>query len=212
MSPPVLRPLAAFEYQQLGPIADRDAECGYPLAHLCAAMWAPVEDLAALIAEQPDGTPGWALLLDPDRCPARFLPHLAQRVGVTIPAGTPETEARALIRDVRNWNRGTIPAMVGDVQATLTGTRYVHIVERDGGPHDLTLYTRSSETPDPAKTLAAATAASRKRIGLRVTHSVAATQSWREARLVDDRTWAQLLADYPTKTWAQARTEDIEVP
>lgn len=210
--PPDLQPLAADLYQQLAPIAEGDEAYGWPLAHWCAAMWAPVEQVAGIFNDQPDGTPGWATALQSDTSPYEWLGYLGQRLGVILPVGTPDVEARRMIAETRGIHRGGIPAMLADIKATLTDTKFVVIVERDTGPHHITFYTRASETPDSAATLAAALAPDRKRVGLLIAHELYRGQSWRDAQIADPvTTWAQLDAIRADTTWLTAQTDDIEV-
>jgi hypothetical protein len=140
--------------EELAPIltADLDSYC-----QAIAAMFGEVE-LYSLAGDDSDG---WAILLDVDRCPAKALPYLGQLIGVTVPIGMADSDARALIRDRPQWRRGTPARLVEVAQATLTGTKFVNLLERSASaaPSDpaygLTVVTRTPETPNPAATLAA---------------------------------------------------------
>lgn len=110
-----------------------------------------------LFSDDIDGRPGWSILLDVDRAPARVLPHLAMYVGETLPVGISEVMAREWIRDAPNQIRGTVASIVRTAQRTLTGQRTVSLVERqgsDGLAHAdrIRIVTYTSETPDPAAT------------------------------------------------------------
>lgn len=76
--------------------------------------------------------PGWSSLLDPNACPAEFLPFLAQFVGATVPVGLDSTTARAKILQESSQNRGTPSAIIAAVQRNLTGTQSVVLQERWG--------------------------------------------------------------------------------
>lgn len=82
-----------------------------------SAISAMGEQLFSLIWDQgdpddPDYQPGWGSLFDVDLCPTQFLPFLAQMVGVSIPTGTDDTDARQLIRVEQGMQRGTVAAIV----------------------------------------------------------------------------------------------------
>jgi hypothetical protein len=103
---------------------------------------------------------GWTSLFDPDLCPAKALPYLAQYVGEVLPEGlweTDEAAAREWINDNPNSRRGTNRAIFLAAQRRLTGSRLVSIVNRDGLGTDedvdrLTVATYIVETPDPEGT------------------------------------------------------------
>jgi hypothetical protein len=73
--------------------------------------------------------PAWGRLLDPEICPTAALPYLAQFVGVTIPHGTPEAEARALILAEAGLERGTTQSIETAIERVL-GSEPFKIQER----------------------------------------------------------------------------------
>lgn len=162
-------PIADQLLEELEPILTTDFE-----QYLAAivAMFAEVEQYTL---DTDDGD-GWSILLDVDRCPAKALPFLGQMIGVDVPVGMAEADARALIRDRPQWRRGTPSRMIEVAQATLTGSKFVDLIERSAAacPADpaygVTVVTRTSETTDPAVTLAALLAA--KPAGLVLLHIV----------------------------------------
>jgi hypothetical protein len=167
---PELRPVAAACYQQLRLLAPNDEQLGWPLAHFIAAQMGPLEDLVEWTSDT-DAGPGYSVFLDIDRCPAIALPWLAQFKGVVIPAGLTEDKQRAWIRSAEGQHRGTVDALERAGQRHLTGTKSVRVLERVGGnAYAMTAVTRTSETPDPAATLADLQSA--KRIGMLLTHIV----------------------------------------
>lgn len=143
---------------------------------LNAAKAHMVEQVFAIVADQ--GSPddpdsfiaGWAVLLDPDQCPAQFIPYGAQFVGVQIPPNTPEDEARAIWKAEGGFARGTgfggtynssttnlAPpdnggAIVVAAQRFLTGTQTVTLLERQGpggpDPYRFMLIIRPEELVD----------------------------------------------------------------
>lgn len=156
-------------YAQLEPLAYDDENQGWALLILCGAigrMLQPVDDLVS------DGEdfPGWSVLLDVARCPYAYLPYLAQFVGARIPVGTPEEEARNLVRTPSGFRRGTKESLIAAAQKNLTGNKTVKVVERTSSAYALTVITRTAETPNPAITLQ--DILSQKPAGLVLTHIV----------------------------------------
>jgi hypothetical protein len=118
------------------------------------AIAAMFEQVAGYVLDTEDEE-GWVVLFDPDLCPAEALPFLAQLVGETLPVGLPEAAAREWIKDNPNARRGTPESVFLATQRKLTGNRLVSMFERYGGVVDqLAIRTNTSETPDPAGTLA----------------------------------------------------------
>lgn len=148
-------------YEQLDPIAkwqtstDRNADetNDWPLLRLCEAVTKPYQELDDIAGD--GDLPGWAALLDPDLTPVWALPWLAQLVGVRLTVGASEAVQRAEVTTAAGWRRGRPASIVAAVQATLTGTKDVRIVERWTSAYTLLVLTIPSETPDEAVTLAA---------------------------------------------------------
>lgn len=155
MTIPSLGSVGAELYDALAPLAYDDENHGYALAHVCEAigrMWQQVADLA----EDRDGRPGWATLLDVETCPGWALPWLAQIPGARITTGAPENLQRDEARRRSGQARGRPQTMIDAARATLTGTRTVRLIERAGGSAwQIVAITRTTETPDPAATLKA---------------------------------------------------------
>jgi hypothetical protein len=129
-----------------------------------------------------------------EHAPLWVLPWLANLVGV-VWHGAPTEDLRALILDRPAFRRGTTAAIVEAARATLTGSRYVFVVERDTSPWRLTVVTLSSETPDAAETYRQMLR--QKPFGIVLTHTVAAGKTWAESV----GTWAAA-----TPTWDAALT------
>ena len=79
---------------------------------------------------QLDYVPGWSILLDPDDCPAQFLPFLAQFNGTNTPVGLDAATARMKITNESAQQRGTLAAVTAAIQRNETGTSLVSIIER----------------------------------------------------------------------------------
>lgn len=137
-------------YSQLAPLAYADEQVGWHLLIYCGALGRMRQTLHDLVTDKED-RPGWADLLDVDRCPAQYLPYLAQIVGARIPVGTPENLARDIVRTPSGFKRGTREAMIAAAKPYLTHTKTVRFIERTGGhAYRFTVVTKPSETPDPA--------------------------------------------------------------
>jgi hypothetical protein len=140
-------------YAALGPLTDGDENQGWALLTYCGAIASMFDQIEGYARDSDDGRPGWAILMDPDRCPSEALPWLAQFVGTTLTPGLSDADQRAQIKAEQAFKRGTPSAIAQALQPYLTGTRTVLIRERDGGAYNLTVLTYSSETPDSTKAL-----------------------------------------------------------
>lgn len=145
-------------YQQVAPMHGPDPD---GLAHdYIGAVTQPVREIDELVRDTPEG-PGWSAILDVDAAPSKGLRWLGQIVGVRLRltrSGETDaawaTYARDAIRRQQGRQRGTNDAQISAVQDTLTGTRYVNLLERVGGDaYAMTLVTRTTETPNPTTTL-----------------------------------------------------------
>lgn len=95
------------------------------LARYCDVFGAMFDETWTLVMDQSvdgqsDYVPGYGVLFDVDLCPARWLPVLGQIVGVPVPAGISEADARQLIKDESAIHRGTAKAIRRAVAATMT--------------------------------------------------------------------------------------------
>jgi hypothetical protein len=136
------------------PLAPDDDAHGYAHAYLCGSLGAIFAEVAEVFDPEGD-TPPLAPLLDPVLCPAWALPWLAQMVGIVLPDGMSEADARSFISEVAGFKRGTRQAMQAAVSVYLTGDKTVYFRERDGSPYTLEVVTLASETPDAAAALRA---------------------------------------------------------
>lgn len=177
---PVMGTVGEALHDALLPLAYADEDNGYVFAHLCEAIGLMYQQVADLSEDQ-DDQPGWAALVDVELAPDYALPWLAQIPGARITAGAPGDVVRGEVRRRSGQARGRPASMIARAQTTLTGARTVRLLERAGGfAWRLTVLTRTSETPDPAATLAALM--SEKPIGIVLTHVVS------DAPIVDEIT------------------------
>lgn len=152
---------AARLYAQLAPFQPLDQ-----LGHLwafCDGIYAMIQEVESLTTGRDDGLPGWANLVDIDACRDEDLAYLGQFVGVELVPGMTPDQQREYIRALPGFYRCRPATIIAAVKATLTGTKYVDLVERqwnDGsGWQDdawrYTVITKPSETPNQALTIAA---------------------------------------------------------
>lgn len=109
------------------------------LARLLDSQGAMVEKLLEVAEEEgEDGTvgyiPPYGKLLDPNTCPVKDLPYLGQFVGVEVPSGASEAEARAAVKAEAGLERGTLASLRTAIKSVL-GTAPFAIQERtsEGG-------------------------------------------------------------------------------
>lgn len=103
---------------KLAPVLSPDLE------RLCDAIGAMCEPLAEVIEDTgldgEDGyVPSYGKLLNPETCPGKYLPFLGNFVGVSIPVGTPEEEARAIIKAESGLERGTRASVESAIERSI---------------------------------------------------------------------------------------------
>lgn len=164
---------------------------------------------------QPDELEVWraarqdhvSLLGDPQNAPSTWLSWMAQLVGAYLDPAASLAEQRDTISFATSGYRaGTRQAIADAARSALTGSRYVQVLPRTavdgsgtiaGGPWDVTIVTRGSETPDPNAVLGAVVRKGVKPAGVRLwTHSFEASWAAVEAQFP---TWA----DWDNATWQQ---------
>lgn len=176
MAAPVLSPFAARAYQLVAPIATEDEANAWALAIYIAALSEPFNEIDELASDGPDGQPGWYKLMDPNLIPDKGLPWLAQFLGVDLTGVTDPADMRYLIATRPSWNRGTTRAMIDAVAPLLTGNKTVIFRERYPTPYQLSVVTRTAETPDSAAVLKALL--SQKPAGIVLTYTVLSGQDY----------------------------------
>ena len=100
-------------------------------------LYGIVLDTPAADPTQTD-VPGWGQIFDVDACPTPYLPYLGQFVGVALPPGIADADARTMIRNEAGMQRGLVSAMLA------AATRIL------GPGFALTYYERTGPSgPDP---------------------------------------------------------------
>jgi hypothetical protein len=159
---PVNIPTSVSEilFDMLAPYAYADTENDDALFELCQGIGAMFNDFGVARDELMEVgedvyriAPGFSQIIDIDRVPESYLDWLAQFVGVRIlPSITLLAEKKAYVQGTPSQLRGGPDAMVDAVKRTLTGTKTVFMIERQGSAWRLAVTTLSSETPDPSLT------------------------------------------------------------
>src|SRR5689334_18292457 len=129
MSEPTLTHTGQRLYDAVAPLATEDEANGWALAHLCAAFASMIDELADITRDGEDGTPGWAPLFDLETVDPKWLPWLAQFVGVQLPENLSVDAQILRIRSTDGFRRGTPDAIKGAAQQHLTGTKKVYLEE-----------------------------------------------------------------------------------
>jgi hypothetical protein len=150
--------MAAPQYTKLGarlsartaPLAPHDEDYDYAHGHLAEGMMRPYQQVAELVDPDDPYAP-WVPLFYVDICPDWALPWLAQIVGVRLPASLSADDARTVIKELAQLQRGGPEAIKVVVGLFLTGSKTVFFRERDAGDaYRLEVVTLENETPDPA--------------------------------------------------------------
>jgi hypothetical protein len=189
-------------YGTVTPLADQDAKYGYPLALYLGSFGQTMQQIDDWVRDDIEtGIPGWAILLDVDRCPIEALPWLGQFVGVHFPSTLTDIQMRAAIKGVAGWSRGSPQSLINAAKQYLTGAQTVVLRERDAAacpsdpPYGLTVITYTSQTPDTSKVLAALMA--QKPAGIILNYVTQTGQDYSQL-LANHASYANVLATYAT--------------
>lgn len=146
--------------------------------NLCKALMGMLQGLDVIVADTAT-KPGWSVIMDPEECPAAWLPWCAQLYGVTLPVGITVAEQRERINAPPQEARGTAHALETEVKFSLEGSKNIFIEERaEGFAYRLVITTLTSQTPSTAKTRAAI--ASQKPAGIKLHYEVITSPIWDE--------------------------------
>jgi hypothetical protein len=175
---------------------------GHPLKRYLSALGDQLDATSSLVdrfayaTRDEGGDPGdTSDLVDPWTADAAWLPWLGQLVGVRrAPGLSNESLRQAITSATTGFRAGNREAVGAAIKPYLTDTKYVEVVpfsidERgNGGPWDLLVITRASETPGGIDVPGIIVAAGAKPAGVVLHHRAFST------------TWADLHANRPT--WA----------
>lgn len=201
MSSYVLESFGKSVYEKIEPFTRQDKSNNFALAHFVAACSRLLQEIDTLAGEV-DGLRPWEQLFRADLIPAKGLGWLAQFVGVTLDSGAPEAISRARILSTDGFWRGTPDAMIGAAIPYLTGAKTVIFRERDPAAspsnpaYGLTVITRTAQTPDPAKVLAALM--SQKPAGIILNYVVLAGQDYTLLYNAGATTYQSVFTTYAT--------------
>jgi hypothetical protein len=148
---PVVSDLTEEFYSALGWWAKEDEAKEWALLKVAAAWIETLLDPVYEVVRERDSQPGWAILLDPENCPARSLPYLAQYVGAVLTPEMDEAQQRAEIKEPTSWKRGQLPSIKLVGQRGLTGTKRVIVRSRTPSVGHHFIRTLASETPNPER-------------------------------------------------------------
>jgi hypothetical protein len=91
------------------------------LALALGRMFDPILELAEESGAdgEPSYVPAWGILLEAERATLRELPYLGQYVGVEVPKGATEAEARTLVKAESGLARGTLRSLEEAIKGVL---------------------------------------------------------------------------------------------
>lgn len=208
---PTVSPAAERVYARLSAYADGDEQQGWLLLHLCEALARQRRNALELLGHDLEGS-GRRRSNDPARAPEFYLPRLRDLYGNEDDGLTGDALRLAIERRPRA-RRSQPTTLLADILATLTTPdATVRITERTGvtqAAYAFRVRTFAAQTPDPARTRAAAR--QHKHLWVRLDYECLPGQSWRELR--GSTSWRQLRAKNATwgdlaasgATWDNAR-------
>lgn len=157
MSPPpfTTTQFADDVYALLEPVAKWDEAQGWPLLAFVSALSEPFRQVEELVRARPGRDP-WQQAFDIYTCPDWWVPWLGQWVGVEANSPLGADAQRQQVIAEGGFKRGRPATIIAAVQATLTGTQKVRLLERSLDAWTVSLFTDPAETPNPALTNKAA--------------------------------------------------------
>jgi hypothetical protein len=182
-----VNPTAERIFARQAPLAEIDQQTSDLLEGISEALGLSYVDTDVVVREGVDGQAPWSAIADPDLCPARWLPWLAQWNGVKLLPSDTEQDQRERILQAAGFYRGTNRAIREEVARTTTSRDpdNVVVLNRVGGARwAQQVITRLADTPDPA----AAERAALRQKSAGIVQSYLATDDviWPEATLTFD--------------------------
>lgn len=157
MPKPDASPAALEIYEGLESAFTRgDEERDWIALKICMAITAGRLDLLhSYLIDDITNLPAWAVIFDPERCPAPALPYLAQFSGAILTPEMDEAARCAAIQTPEAFSRGRKKSLEAVVKRRLTGTKAVIVTERyTGSAWKVRVETIEAETPEPEETVA----------------------------------------------------------
>lgn len=205
--------LAEIAYEGMRPVHKAyDAERNWPLLRFLDVYYLPLQLIDDIVRDteyvdengDTQVIPGWGILFDPDRCPARYLPFLAMFAGVRLRPGMTEAEIRSRIKTRDGLLRCRPAALIKAAQDNLEGEKRVILRERYDpfnasvdAPGYFQVITFTDDTPDSDAVKRALL--EQKDVGLIMRYNVLDGQDWQS--VIDDYdSWTELMAAYATWT------------
>lgn len=193
---PVVGEAAEELYAAMGCFTVGDEDHAWHLLKFCDALATVMLERVHSLVAAVSGRPPWQIAMDPETAPDFALAWLAQFVGAELEAAMSDSEQRDAIEVPQGWRRGTPESMREIARRTLTGTKSVNLIERDGDPYDLTVHVLSSEqTLMPTET--ARLIRKGKPIGLVLTYSATGGETWTQFDTATS-SWDDAAEKFPT--------------
>jgi Phage tail protein (Tail_P2_I) len=211
MPRPEASPAAEELYAALAPVQEAADEASGEWIGLkvCMALVAGKIDLLhQILIDDVDDLAAWEVVFDPLRCPAEFLPYLAQFDGAIFRPDMDEEGRRNAIRAPEAFARGRLSSIEAVAKRRLTGTKTVVVTERyTGDAWKLRVETLASETPEPAETKREIVEF-QKPIGIVLFFNTRTPWTWGEVKAESKTfpTWASVKTAFPT--WKDLRTHE----
>ena len=201
MPKPEASPAALELYEALEPAFTQGDEArDWISLKICKAIVAGRLDLLhGYLIDDIENLEAWAIIFDPERCPAEALPYSAQFSGAVLTPEMDEAARRNAIQSPEAFSRGRLASLEAVAKRRLTGTKAVVITERyTSNAWRLRVETLEAETPDPAGTLADIVTY-QKPIGIVLFFNTRVAWTWGEAKAsLDFPTWADVKAAFAT--------------
>jgi hypothetical protein len=194
-------------YEALDPaFTQGDEDHDWVSLKVCMAIVAGRLDLLhSYLIDDITNLPAYAVIFDPERCPAAALPFLAQFDGAIITPEMDEAARRAAIQVPEAFSRGRLASIEAVVRRKLEGTKAVIVTERyTGNAWRLRVETIEAETPDP-QGIVDDLVRFQKPIGILLFFNTRVAWTWGEAKAsVEFPTWKKVREGFTT--WFAYRT------
>lgn len=195
MARPEVSQAAEELYEFLEAFVLEDEDTDWQTLHWCEQiMGGTPQTVLAWVTDREDML-GWAYLFNADLTDENALEWLSQFNGSRLRADMTTAQKRAAIKAPEGFERGTLHSIKNAPVNYLTGSKVVHVREREEGKaYKLHVRTLLSETPDPAAVLSALML--QKPAGITLDYDAIEGQDWID--LETHGTWDDVKAEYST--------------